>query len=102
MNDMQKNILEQNIGELFGFEEMNEEEKAALLDDIGSTILESAILRFSVEGDAKEVAQLEDIVEKHGDDEDVFAKVLESIPTFETILTEEISAFKEEATNVLA
>lgn len=101
MNDTHTNVLEQNLGELFGFEEMSEEEKAALLDDVGTTILESAILRFAVEGDTKDVETLEQIAAEHAESEDMFKRVLEALPQLETILEEEILAFKQEAMAVL-
>ena len=101
MNDTHKNILEENLNELFGFEAMSEEEKSALLDDVGSTVLESALLRFSVEHSGNPMDKLEELIEKNEDSEDVFEHVLEKVPEFEKILKEEIIAFKEEAKAVL-
>lgn len=102
MNDLQKNILEQDISELFGFEEMSEEEKATLLDDIGSTILESATLRFMVESEDTAVEKFETVVEEYADKDEMLQKLLESFPRLGEILEEEIAAFKKEAVAVLA
>ena len=102
MNDLQKNILEQDISELFGFEEMSEEEKATLLDDIGSTILESATLRFMVESEDTAVEKFETVVEEYADKDEMLQKLLESFPRLGEILEEEIAAFKKDAVAVLA
>ena len=97
-----QNILEKDISRLFGFSNMSEEEKAELLDDVGSLIIESATLRFIVESDAAEAERFESFVEEHAEEDEMLQNVLKSFPRFEELLQEEIVVFKEEAGNVLA
>ena len=98
---MSKDILEKNISELFGFSDMTDEEKAELLDDIGSLIMESSVLRFVATGEEKEVASLEQFLEKHENDDALLEKLLKEFPSFQKIIEEEIVAFKAEAVDVL-
>ena len=102
MNDLQKNILEENIGELFGFKDLSPEEKAELLDEVGAVILESAVLRFMAASDEPTIEKFETITDTYAESEDLFPKLQEAFPAFSSILEEEIVSFKDEAKAVLA
>lgn len=101
MSDEQKNILEKDLSELFGLEDMSNEEKAEFLDDIGSMIMESATLRFMVEAEEDVVVQFEKKLEELADRDDAFETLLNSFPKYAAVLEEEIAAFKTEAAEVL-
>ena len=100
-NAKNKGILELDISELFGFAEMSDEEKADLLENIGSVITESSTLRYVTEAPPEQVELFEKFLEEHGEEEDVLVKLIETFPDFENILTEEIAAFKSEAQQIL-
>lgn len=97
MND----ILEKNISELFGFSEMSDVEKAELLDDVGSVIMESAVLKFVAGSKKKEVQDFEKFLDAHENDDALIESILKEFPTFQEMLEEEIVAFKNEANEVL-
>jgi hypothetical protein len=94
-------ILEKDISVLFGFGEMSDEEKAELLDDIGSVVLESAMLRFMTEGSEADAAAFSSFIESHEESENMLEAVIAAFPQFGAILEEEIVAFKREAADVL-
>lgn len=98
----QNEILEKNIGELFGFEEMSDDEKAEFLETVGATLMESAALRFVTESEEKVVADFEAFIQEAGDRDTFIEELIQKFPTFAAILDEEIVAFKNEATAVLA
>lgn len=95
------NLLKKDISELFGFDGMTEEEKADFLDSVGSAMIESSILRYLSNISDERVVEFESFLEEFADDEEVFEKLLDRFPEFETILTEEIADFKIEAQEVL-
>lgn len=99
---MSTDILEKNISELFGFSEMTDEEKAELLDNIGSVIMESAVLRFITSAEEKEISKLEQFIDRYENDDALLEKLLREFPSFQDTLEEEIAAFKTEAVEVLS
>ncbi|MEX0931081.1 MAG: hypothetical protein WDZ68_02175 [Candidatus Paceibacterota bacterium] len=94
-------MLEKNISSLFGFEELSEEQKAELLNDVGMTIIESTSLRFVTEIDEAETARFEEILTKNAETDEMLKTIIETFPRFAEILEEEITAFKTEAAAVL-
>lgn len=94
-------LLEKNIGQLFGLEELPEKEKGAMLDEIGSVVMESALLQL-VSGLTEERAQeLEALIEKSTEPKELLETFVSTFPEFEDLLTEEMVAFKEEAVAIL-
>ena len=98
---MSDNILDKNIGELFGFEEMTDEEKAEVLDSIGSIVMESSALRFASDASEDDITSFEHFIEGHAEDDAFLEKLIVEFPAFRKILEEEITAFKTEALEVL-
>lgn len=94
-------ILEKDMSELFAFNELSQEERAELLDGIGATIMESAVLRFITEREEDEVARFETFLEEYAENTEMLTKLGESFPQFVDILEEEVRAFKEEAVAIL-
>lgn len=103
MNDIPdtNDILERDLSALFGLNEMSDEEKVALLDDIGSVVLESAILRLVAGMDEGEAAAFDTFVESHSGSETFIEDTIKTYPSLEALITEEVVAFKEDATKVL-
>ena len=95
------NIIEDDIRELFGFEELTDEEKAEFLDTLGSTIIESATLRFIVESEDTQAKEFTEMIETQSESEDFLRALITSFPRFGEILEEEVSSFKAEAIAVL-
>ncbi|MEX0917707.1 MAG: hypothetical protein WDZ93_00970 [Candidatus Paceibacterota bacterium] len=95
-------INEQDLSTLFGLDELSDEEKAELLNDIGMTIIESATLRFLAESDEPDGERFESLLSSIEGNEDGFQKVLEEFPRFAEFLNEEAAAFKREALSVLS
>lgn len=80
---------------------MSDEEKADLLDTIGETILESAVLKYAISREKEEVKKFEEFLEKNENNDGLLEEIFKRFPEFETILEEEVTAFKKEATEVL-
>lgn len=99
--NMQNDILAENISELFGFGEMTDAEKSDLLESVGASILESAVLRFVVDATDAEAKAFEAHIDAHTDDEDMLVDLIEKFPAFGLLLEEETAAFKREAKKVL-
>lgn len=95
------NILEENIAELFGFDEMTEEEKMEFLDGVGSVIMESAFLRFLATQEEEIVESFQKALENANEDEQSLETLMEQYPDFAQVLEEEVAAFKQEAVAVL-
>ena len=95
-------VTEKDLNVLFGLDGLSAEEKADFLEDVGMTLVESAVLRFMVEAEEDEAKRFGELIEKENPDEDHFKSVLEAFPRFSEILEEETNAFREEALAVLA
>ncbi len=95
-------LNDSNLATLFGLDELTEIERAELLDDIGMTIIESAMLRHLTELDEVESEHFEEMLAESSADEDSFQKILEEFPRFAELLDEEAKAFRQEAQAVLA
>lgn len=94
-------ILTEDQTELFGLNELTEGERAAFLDEVGSIVLESALLRYVTELGPEEQETLEAFVAEHSDSEELLTELERVHPRFGELLREEIAAFKEEAQTVL-
>lgn len=101
MNAVLQQILERDITKLFGFDELSDDEKRTLLDDLGSTLIESATLRFVVESEEEQVEAFENTIDQHKDADDMLVKIIEAFPRFGELLQEEVASFKKEAVEVL-
>lgn len=98
---MELDILNKDISDLFGLEDAPQEEKEAMLAEIGDVILESSLLRLSTELNEEQSAALEHYLEANDDSETILKYLLTQHTEFQKIFEEEVLAFKEDAIAVL-
>lgn len=85
----------------YGFNEMSDDEKLILVNDIGSLIMESATLRFMTESDEDTGENFSRVVETYADKDNLPQVLTETFPAFGVILDEEAEAFRKDAEAVL-
>lgn len=93
--------IQNSIVDLFHLSEMSEEEKLVFLADLGSLIMESAVLRFLTESDEETAEHFSHIVDAYADKDDLPNILSQSFPAFAAILDEETESFREDAKKVL-
>lgn len=93
--------IQNNLENLFHFSEMSDEEKAIFLADIGSLVLESAVLRFLTESDEDTADHFSHMVDVYADKDDLPVILATSFPLFGAILEEETESFRADAEQVL-
>lgn len=94
-------ITDQDLSTLFGLDELPSEEKAELLEEIGSVLFQSAAVRFIAELNEEAVPGFEAFLEKDAD-ESTMKRLVETYPRFAEILDEEVTAFRSDAAAVLS
>ncbi len=95
-------ILETNIGDIIGLNTLTEDEKVAMLRDLGDLVLESALTRLVADLSNEQVVALDQYSDNVTDTETLLKHLFEHYPNFENLLQEEIIAFKEEANSIFA
>lgn len=98
---MNLSLLQKDISDVLGLEALSEEERVVFLSNIGDVIMESALLRLVADLSPDQQAALEQFLESEPDGETLMKHLLEHHKAFESLLEEEIIAFKEDAVAVL-
>lgn len=98
---MMQQLLDKDIRALLRFDEISKEEQATLLDDIGQSVLEAAIVRYLAHLNEGEAGEFETYVEENKEDEDLLALMCEQYPDFESAIALEMESFKKETEAVL-
>ncbi len=94
-------ILTKDLANIVGLDTLPEDEKIALIRDMGDVVMEAALLRFTAELSAKQMSALEHYLETEPDSDALLQHLLEHHPQFEKFLTEESAAFREEAVRIM-
>ena len=100
-NNTISDVVTDDMSGFLGFAEMSEEEQSAFLEDVGSLVIESAVLKFMVSLLPGEQQAFELWLETHQEDTALLEKALEAYPLFAEMLTEEITAFQTEAKKLI-
>lgn len=95
------NIIQEDISDLIGLNSLSEDEKIAMLRDLGELVLESAIIRLTADMSDEQVKALDQYSDTVTDSQVLLNHLFQHYKNFETILQEEIVAFKEEALAVM-
>ena len=90
-----------DLSAIFGLDELSEEEREDFLADIGTTLMESAVLSFMVSLDEAGQAAFETFLGTAGEGEELMAALADRYPEFMTILEAEIVRFRAEAQALL-
>ena len=98
---MKTTILEQDISKILGMDSLPEEEKLALLKEIGGVVMESSLLRLTSELTDEQAGALEQYLETEPEAEALIKHLLEHHTNFETIMQEEMAVLEEETIAVL-
>ncbi len=95
------NILEEDISELLGIDDMPEAEQVLFINDIGALMLEGALLKYLVVLSDVEQEKLLTWMETEIASERMLSDLMVMHPAFESFLMEEIREFKTDAARVL-
>lgn len=98
---MPNQLLQQDITDSLGLLALSDEEKVVFLSEIGDVVLESALIRLAEELSPDQELALEQFLDTNPEPDTLMNHLLTHHQNFESILTEEIIAFKEEAIAVL-
>lgn len=93
----ENNTTQSKLFSLFSRDGVSEDETAALIEEVGAVILESAVMRFVVNAEPEEMEAFENIISNEPDVDAALPRLLEHIPRFADILTEEVAAFNMQA-----
>lgn len=91
----------EDLSALFGLEELPEEERETFLADIGSTLLEGAVLNFLLTLDEAGQQRFQLFLARAGEGEMLLEALAREYPEFVTVLDAEMMRFREEAKRVL-
>lgn len=96
-----QDLLQKDITKVLGVDSLSDNEQAVFLAQIGDAVMESALLRLVADLNPDQETALEQYLEEEPEPEALMKHLLEHHASFETVLEEEIAAFKEEALEVL-
>lgn len=90
-------LLDLNILEIFGLDKLSEREKQEFLQKAVSLILDRVVARISKELPEDKRQQFFEIFKEGVSDEERWKFIQEDIPDLESVILEELLAFKQEA-----
>jgi hypothetical protein len=96
MSSTTSTSLPTDISQMLGLYDMEGEELAIFLQDVGELIIESATLRYLVELSPQRRAGFESWLEVYQDNENILEEALTVYPEFAAMVTEEMTAFQTE------
>jgi hypothetical protein len=94
-------ILQKNLTATFGLEGLSDEEQVAFLDELGTVVLETALVRLMASLDDDKVASLNYYLDTEPTPDALMEHLLTQYARFEELLTEAIVEVKEDAMVVL-
>jgi|GEM_PF-930340 len=97
MND----TLQKNLTKTFGLDGLSEEEKVAFLDEIGTVVLETALVRFMTELSEEQLASLNYYLDTEPEPDALMEHLLTQYARFEEILEAVIVEIKDDVAYVL-
>lgn len=95
------NILQKNLVQTFGLDGLTDEEKATFLDELGTVVLETALVRFMTELSDEQVEAFDYYLETEPTPDALMEHLLKEYESFEPILKAAITEVKEDAVAVL-
>lgn len=98
---MTQTILEKDITKTLGLDTLSDEEKIIFLTQIGGAVMESSLLRLISSLTEEQATSLEYYLDTKPEAAVLMKHLLEHYKDFESLLKEEIIAFKEDALAVL-
>ncbi len=94
-------LLEADLTEVLGLKDLSDEERSEFLTELGTVLLDGALLRYLESCSAEDQSLFNSFVQMHHAEPDLLEKLMKAYPDFEAALTEELAAFKAEALGVL-
>lgn len=94
-------ILNKNIAQLLGIDELSPDEQAAFLSEVGDVIFETSLLRLVAGLTEEQQEALEQYLETEPEPDVLLSHLLEHHKNFASILEEAVIEFKEDAQRVL-
>ena len=101
MVSMSDDVIQKDISEAVGLSGLSDDEKVVFLANIGDVVLDASFLRLVADLSEDQQEALQQFLETEPTPENLMKHLLEHHQQFETILEEEIAAFKEEALTVV-
>lgn len=89
-------ILQRDVSDTLGLADMSEIEKRVFLDEVGTLVIESAVLKFMLTLTEEAQRAFESWIETHVDSEHFLTEIAAEYPDFERVVLEEIAAYKAE------
>lgn len=89
-------MITKDITKEFGLDTMSESDQQQALQNVGQVVIQSAVLRVLNDMSEEDTAQFEAFLENDPSPEELIAFLTAKAPQFESILQEEVVAFKEE------
>lgn len=98
---MNNTTLQTDISKLVGLEALDPAEQDAFLAEVGEVVFESALLRLVAGLSDDQGVALDHYLEDEPSSDLLMRHLFEHYPQFETILKEEMEAFREEVVAVM-
>lgn len=94
--------INSELAVLLGIDKMSDAEKDAFLERAGNIIIDASVGRLLLSLEPDQVAKIEAHVDAAPETEDIFEYFLKTYPDFQSIVEEEVAAFRADATEVLS
>jgi len=86
----------QTILELIGVSNLSENQQNEVLEKFGNLIIEASIGQLLLELPPEKVTELQTYIDNVGEEEDIFAYLLQTFPDFQSIVEKQVAALKTE------
>jgi hypothetical protein len=94
--------INSELATLLGIDKMSEAEKNAFLERAGNIIIDASVGRLLLSLEPEQVTAIEAYIDAAPEGEDIFEHFLKTYPDFQSIVTEEVTAFQADAKTVLS
>lgn len=92
---------QKNLEDLFGTKEMSEAQRDDFMKRVGNIVMESSVIRLLATLTEEQIEKLESHLVDESEPEALLKYLLSTYPEFETIIGEEINAFRAEAIEIM-
>ncbi len=90
-----------SIHDVLGLSNLSDEEREVFLAEVGETVIESALLKFTLDLGEQEHGAFETFLAEAGVGEELMMALIEKYPAFADTLASEMQRFRDEAVEVL-
>ena len=98
---MKENSIEKKIIEILGIDTLSEEDQLLFLEEIGTTILDSLLVRLSSSMTESEIDALSQYLETNPEPQVLLSHIFEHYKDAESILVDVVNEFKADAVEIM-